>query len=146
MSDNDLLEDQIKNADVFNKLYTADRITVNQAKEVLRESPIGGLANDEIDQVWFNKNLRVQQELLSLKTRIDYIANKQQIQLYNLEGKELDSGDYEFVKSRDERIAKLMTNPVLRDKKTTLGTLQVLSSYVEGLLWNLRDVMKLFKK
>lgn len=141
-----MIDDEVRQADVFNKLHTEDIIILNQAKEVLKEAPIGGLSNDKIDQIWFEKNLRVQQDLLNLKTRLDYIANKYQIQLYNLEGQELESGDYEFIKSRDERIAKLMTVPVLRDKKLTLNTLQRLSFYVEGIIWNLRDVMKLFKR
>lgn len=141
-----MLDDEIREADIFNKLHTEDIITIKQAKEVLKEAPIGGIHNDKIDQVWFEKNLRVQQELLNLKTRLDYIANKYQIQLYNLEGKELEGGDYEFIKSRDERIAKLMTVPILRDKKITLNVLQTLSFYVEGILWNLKDVMKMFKR
>lgn len=143
-----MLGEKVKDSDVFDILHSEDcRILVN-AKAILREAPIHGfLSGDNVDRVWFDKNIRAQEELLQLKTRIDSVANQYQINYYQLEGECLSSGEYEFIKVRDERIATIMANePEMRDKKISIQKLQSISSYTDGLLWSLRDLMKLFKR
>ena len=143
-----MLGEKVLESDVFDILHSEDcRIIVN-AKAILKQAPIHGfLSGDDIDRVWFDGNIKAQEELLQLKTRIDHIANQYQIKYFQLEGEALDSGEYEFIKVRDERIATMMANDeTMRDIKISVNVLTNLSKYIDGLLWSLRDLMKLFKR
>ncbi|NNK82861.1 MAG: hypothetical protein HKO92_07040 [Flavobacteriaceae bacterium] len=138
----------IKESDIFDLLHSDDGMKIIEAKGILKQAPINGfLSGDNIDRIWFDKNIQAQESLLQLKIRIDSVISKMQIDLYKLEGECLQSGEYEFVKAREERIALMIANePVLRDKKTSIEKLRSISYYVDGLLWSLRDLMKLFKR
>ena len=142
-----MLGDEIQESEIFEILHCDDLEVIVNARNVLKEAPIHGfLAGDNVDKLWFDKNIRYQESLLQLKTRVDSIANKYQVDYYQLEGQCLSSGEYEFIKSRDERIATMMANEdVLRDKKISIDKLKGITSYLDGLLWSLRDLMKLFK-
>jgi hypothetical protein len=143
-----MLDEMVKDSDIFDLLHVQDCSAILTARGVLKEAPIHGfLSGDNIDRIWFDKNIKCQEELLQLKTRVDSTRSRLQLDFYTLEGECLSSGEYEFVKSRDERVSLMMYNePSLRDKKESIDKLSSISQYVDGLLWSLRDLMKLFKR
>ena len=97
--------------------------------------------------MWFDKNIKSQEELLQLKTRVEFISNKFQLDLYKLEGDTVLSGEFDHIKTRDERISTMVaSDSSIRDRKESLDNLKTILLYLDGLLWSLRDLMKLFKK
>ena len=143
-----MLGDIIRESEVFDLLHSEDAQIIVEGRNVLREAPVQGfISGDGIDRIWFDKNIRAQEALLQLKTRIDAIISQYQVSYHKLEGECLSTGEYEEIRSREERIAMMMAGePVLKDKRESINKLTALSSYVDGLLWSLRDLMKLFKK
>ena len=142
------LGDLVREADIFDLLHSDDCKIVISARGVLKEAPINGfLSGDNIDRMWFDKNIKSQEELLQLKTRVEFISNKFQLDLYKLEGDTVLSGEFDHIKTRDERISTMVaSDSSIRDRKESLDNLKTILLYLDGLLWSLIDLMKLFKK
>lgn len=143
-----MIGELIKDSDIFDLLYSEDLNIIIQAKSILKEAPVTNfISGDNIDRIWFDKNIRSQGDLLQLKTRVDSLLSRFQLDFHKLEGECLSSGEYEFIKSREERVSMMFSNePALFDKKLSIERLKGISRYLDGLLWSLRDLMKLFKR
>lgn len=142
------LGDKIHESEIFDILHFEDSVTVQEAKTLLKTAPTQNfIQGDNIDKIWFDSNIQSQEKLCNLKIRIDSQKNDLFWESKKLQGAALDSNEYEFIKNKDDRFCTMIhRDEEIRDLEESIAKLTSLSSYVDNLVWNLRDLLKLFKR
>ena len=139
------LYNMIENVDLYEILGSRDGKLLEYAENVLNRAPNRFFGGDDIDLGWFQDNVKAQKGILELKCRLSQLRNEFEIDCKSIKGDSLS--DFSGFRSKDEKECSMIhEDSEFRDKVETINKLGNLITYIDGLIWILKDLMKLFQK
>lgn len=141
------LECLLEGFNLLDEIGTQDKISLAEAESILEEVPILlNIDKDNTERQWFDRNIKAQKNLINLQGRVSSLITNLSLKLREVKGSEMNSGEYEFIRSADERESTMYYNcQEYRDLKTSIEKLTALGGYVENLLRALKSSMRLFR-